>query len=303
MFSQFFGGGGGGFHGQQQQRQGPNLEVKLNVPLRDFYLGKEVEFQLEKQQICDECDGSGSADGETHTCSVCGGRGVRIQKHMLAPGMFQQVQTVCDACGGKGKTIAHACPVCAGNRVVRKMQNHHMHIEKGMNRGQRVVFEGDAEESPDYETGDLIVVLGEKDKELGETEEEKNDGAFFRRKGDNLFWREVLGLREAWMGDWTRNLTHMDGHVVQLSRKRGEVVQPGHTEIVKGEGMPLWQNEDDKHGDLVIEYVVVLPDQMEKPMEKDFHALWDKWRKKKGVDLLKDSGRPVPKQDGVKDEL
>ena len=42
----------------------------------------------------------------------------------------------------------------------------------------------------------------------------------------------------------------------------------------------------------MVEYTVVLPDQMEKGMEKEFWTLWDKWRKKKGVDLGKDSGRP-----------
>ena len=45
-------------------------------------------------------------------------------------------------------------------------------------------------------------------------------------------------------------------------------------------------------GDLLVEYTVILPDQMEKGMEKDFWALWEKWRKKNGVDLMKDSGRP-----------
>jgi len=44
---------------------------------------------------------------------------------------------------------------------------------------------------------------------------------------------------------------------------------------------------------------------MEKGMEKDFWALWEKWRKKKGVDLHKDSGRPdgPVKADRSKDEL
>jgi DnaJ-related protein SCJ1 len=57
-------------------------------------------------------------------------------------------------------------------------------------------------------------------------------------------------------------------------------------------------------GDLLVEYTVVLPDQMEKGMEKDFWALWDKWRKKNGVDLQKDSGRPEkPAMPAPKDEL
>jgi len=103
------------------------------------------------------------------------------------------------------------------------------------------------------------------------------------------------------MGGWTRNVTHLDGHVVQLRRKRGEVVQPGTLEVVKNEGMPIWhehrEDEGEEPGSLNVEYVVVLPDQMESGMEKEFWALWDKWRVKKGVDLQKDSGRPIKKDE------
>ena len=68
------------------------MEVRVHIPLRDFYNGHDHEFSIEKQQICEECEGTGSADGEVDTCSQCGGRGMVVQKHMLAPGIFQQVQ-------------------------------------------------------------------------------------------------------------------------------------------------------------------------------------------------------------------
>ena len=166
-----------------------------------------------------------------------------------------------------------------------------------MSKGSRITYENEGDESPDWVAGDLVVHLTEKEPELGESEAERTDGTFFRRKGKDMFWKEVLSLREAWMGDWSRNLTHLDGHIVQLSRKRGETVQPQSVEVLKGEGMPVWLEErgpdDEEYGVLHVEYLVVLPDQMEKPMEKDFWALWQKWRKKIGVDLDKDSGRPV----------
>lgn len=285
------------------------MEVRLDLPLRDFYTGKEVEFSIDKQQICETCEGSGSADGKVETCDKCGGRGVIIQKHMLAPGMFQQVQMHCDKCGGKGKTIKKPCSVCHGHRVVRKPVQVSATVEPGMDKGTRMVFENEADESPDWVAGDLIVILGEKEPELGANDEERTDGTFFRRKGKDLFWKEVLSLREAWMGEWSRNITHLDGHVVQLGRKRGQVVQPKSVETVKGEGMPIYhdghpeEETDDDVGSLYVEYTVVLPDQMESGMEKDFHALWEKWRKKNGVDLGKDSGRPIPPPAQAKDEL
>jgi DnaJ-related protein SCJ1 len=273
------------------------MEVRVAIPLRDFYNGRKTEFTIEKQAVCSACEGSGSADGHVDTCDKCSGRGVVIQRQQLAPGLFQQVQMHCDKCGGKGKTIKHPCKVCDGSRVVRESETHDLEIEKGMPKGVRITYENEADESPDYVAGDLVVHLTEADPVLGQQDHERTDGTFFRRRGKDLFWREVLSLREAWMGDWTRNVTHLDGHVVQLSRKRGEVVQPNTVEIVKEEGMPLWHqhlenNEGEIYGDLHIEYVVVLPDQMEKPMEKDFWATWEKYRKKKGVKLDETLGRP-----------
>ncbi|KAL2444374.1 DnaJ-related protein SCJ1 [Exophiala dermatitidis] len=309
LFSRFF-GGSGHFGGGGGVRRGPDLEVRLHVPLRDFYNGKDTEFTIEKQQICEECEGSGSADGQVETCNKCGGRGMIIQKHMLAPGIFQQVQMACDQCGGQGKSIKHKCKVCGGSKVVRGPTTLTASVERGMPKGHRLVFESEADEHPDHVAGNLYVYIMESEPQMNEDESLRTDGTFFRRKGDDLYWKEVLSLREAWMGDWTRNLTHLDGHVVQLSRKRGEVVQPNQVDTIHDEGMPIWHeghvhehdNDGREFGNLYVEYKVILPDQMESGMEKEFWDVWEKWRKKKGVDLLKDSGRPLAAVP-IKDEL
>lgn len=70
-----------------------------------------------------------------------------------------------------------------------------------------------------------------------------------------------------------RNLTHLDGHIVRLVRDG--VTQPGMSSIhfvgiqisadmdvgfvqtIRGEGMPTFQKST--HGDLYVEYNVVLP--------------------------------------------
>ncbi|KAK4162662.1 hypothetical protein QBC43DRAFT_379849 [Cladorrhinum sp. PSN259] len=296
LFSRFF--GGGGHFGQPGQRRGPNVEVKVGIALRDFYNGRTTEFQWEKQQICDDCEGTGAADGVVHKCHSCNGHGSKMVRHQIAPGMITQVQMQCDVCGGRGKTIKHRCKVCGGERVVRKATPVSLKVGRGMADGARIVYENEADESPDWAAGDLHVTIVEKEPSLEEDNPDKVDGVFFRRKGDDLHWKEVLSVREAWMGDWTRNLTHLDGHIVRLGRKRGEVVQPGHVETVAGEGMPKYHEDGDsvyhttEFGNLYVEYVVVLPDQMESGMEKELWALFQKWRAKKGVDLHKDSGRP-----------
>ncbi|KAI9718129.1 MAG: DnaJ- protein scj1 [Chrysothrix sp. TS-e1954] len=295
LFSRFFGGGG---HFGGGAARGPNMEARVAVPLRDFYSGVDTEFSIEKQQICDACEGSGSADGALESCGHCGGRGILIQKAQLAPGIFQQMQSQCGACGGKGQVIRHPCKTCGGAKVVLAKETHELHVEPGMPRGHRVTYENEAGESPDYEAGDLFVHVLEQEPTMVFADGARHDGTYFRRRGQDLFWREVLSLREAWMGDWTRNLTHLDGHTVNLGRPRGVVVQPGLVESMHGEGMPTWHEEGtdtpgtgDEFGTLHVEYVVIIPDSMEGGMEKEFWSVWDKWRKKKGVKLDADTGR------------
>ncbi|ROT41334.1 DnaJ domain-containing protein [Sodiomyces alkalinus F11] len=306
LFASFFGGGGHYGH-QPGVRMGPDVNVRVGISLRDFYNGATTEFRWEKQHICEACEGTGSADGVVETCPHCHGHGIRLIKKQIAPGMFQQLQTTCDACGGRGKAIRHKCPACRGERVVRKATTVTLKVDRGAARDAQLVYENEADESPDWVAGNLVVTLSEKDPDNDNDNPDRVDGVFFRRRGDDLFWTELLSLREAWMGDWSRNLTHMDGHVVRLGRPRGEVVQPNHVETVVGEGMPKWHQDNDspyhemEFGNLYVQYVVVLPDQMEAGMEKDFWSMWQKWRKQVGVDLHQDSGRP--EKPPVRDEL
>ena len=280
------------------------MELRISLPLKDFYVGNEREFSVEKQEICDTCEGSGSADGHVDHCSQCGGSGIVVHKQMLAPGIFQQMQMGCDKCGGKGKTIRSPCKVCDGSRVVRKTSTYNLVVEKGAPRGSRILFENEADASPDWVAGDLIVHLEEQEPEMPTSTDDRVDGNFFRRNGRDMFWKEVLSLREAWMGGWTRNLTHLDGHIVKLSRKAGETTQPGAVELVEGEGMPLPSEErpqsDNDYGALHVQYTVVLPDRMDAKMAIDFRKLWDKWHRASGIGLDSDSKRPPH---AVKDEL
>ncbi|KAL8801855.1 MAG: hypothetical protein Q9200_006795, partial [Gallowayella weberi] len=59
-----------------------------------------------------------------------------------------------------------------------------------MPRNGKVVYENEGDESPDWVAGDLVVVVGEKEAAMGESDEERVDGTFMRRKGRELFWKE-----------------------------------------------------------------------------------------------------------------
>ncbi|KAG6873950.1 hypothetical protein C0995_008989 [Termitomyces sp. Mi166 len=240
MFQSFFGGG----HQQQQTRRGPSSVSEFEVPLEDVYTGSSIEFRAKKRILCDHCRGSGAAsDGDIHTCSACGGSGVRLVKQQIFPGMVAQSQVTCSDCSGRGKVIKKQCPHCGGQKVVEHTADYTLEVTPGIPEGHEVVFEGEADESPDWEPGDIIIrVRTRKDK------------GGWRRKESSLYWKETIGIDEALLG-FERNLTHLDGHVVRLVRKG--VTQPGFVQTIEGEGMPVFERST--HGDLFIEYNVVLP--------------------------------------------
>lgn len=242
MFSQFF---GGGFHAQEQVRRGPTSVSEFEVSLADIYKGASIDFMIKKRVLCDHCRGSGAAtDGDIHSCPECGGSGVRIVKQQIFPGMFAQSQVTCNKCGGRGRIIVRECPACAGQKVLDHTAQFTLDVPRGAPEGHEVVFEGEGDESPDWEPGDVVLRVRSRAEKGG-----------LRRKESSLYWKETIGVDEALLG-FTRNFTHLDGHVVSLVRKG--VTQPGFVQIIKGEGMPLYERPI-SHGDLFVEYNVVLP--------------------------------------------
>ncbi|KAH8921763.1 DnaJ-domain-containing protein [Atractiella rhizophila] len=254
VFSRFFGGGGFGGGGHPQRRTGPSVVADIEVDLKDMYAGKSLDFEISRKTICHQCDGSGARKPtDIKTCPHCDGKGVRLIRHQLGPGIFQSMQMQCDKCGGRGRTISHLCPVCRGHRLVQTSNKLTLNVDRGLPEGSEVVFEGEADENPDWDAGDVVVRVRSK----------KMDGGFMRKE-TGLYWREALSLDEALLG-FSRNITHLDGHEILL--RRTEVTQPGFVQIVHGEGMPVHHTMEAhasaSHGDLFVEYSIVLPQKVE----------------------------------------
>jgi len=251
MFSNFF---GGGFQPQDQVRKGPTSVTEFEVSLADMYKGASIDFMIKKRILCDHCRGSGAAsDSDIHKCPGCDGAGVKLVRQQIWPGMFAQSQVSCNECGGRGKIIARKCPHCGGSKIVDHTAHYTLEIPKGMPEGHEVVFEGEGDESPDWEPGDVVLRVRSKKEKGG-----------LRRKESSLYWKHNIGVDEALLG-FEHNLTHLDGHTVTL--KRDGVTQPGYVQKIKGEGMPVHQQGT--FGDLYVEYNVVLPSELPPEMKKE----------------------------------
>lgn len=99
--------------------------------------------------------------------------------------MFAQSQVTCNDCGGRGKVIKKVCPHCQGHKVIDHTAHYTLDITPGMPEGHEVVFEGEADESPDWEPGNVVLRVRSKKEKGG-----------WRRKETSLYWKETIGIDE-----------------------------------------------------------------------------------------------------------
>lgn len=255
----FFGGG----HRRRENRD-EDVKIKIRVSLKDLYMGKEFEFIYTRNVICPHCRGSGGENpDDVTTCDRCNGQGVVIERKQLGPGFFQQFQSKCPKCGGKGKMVKSTCHVCHGDKITKGMEELTLFIEKGMTNGMEIPFEDFGEERADKEPGNLVFVV-----------QETKDSRFVR-DGNNLRTEIEISLKEALLG-FSKELIHLDGHKVLVERHK--VSQPGDTIKVKGEGMPIHQKSET--GDLYVTLNIKLPtnltEEQNEKMKKLF-SLRDLW--------------------------
>merc|ERR1719238_2456430 len=129
IFDMFFGGGGGdpfgrggSFGRQRGPRRTKNLVHQLSVSLEDMYNGTVRKLALQKNVICDGCDGVGGKPGAVQKCPTCRGSGMQVRIQQLGPGMMQQIQSMCQECHGEGERVDPKlrCKKCNGRKVNRE---------------------------------------------------------------------------------------------------------------------------------------------------------------------------------------
>lgn len=251
IFESFFGGGafgGGGSSRGRRQKRGEDVVHTLKVSLEDLYNGTSKKLSLSRNVMCPKCKGKGSKSGASGRCYGCQGSGMKITTRQIAPGMIQQMQHVCHECRGSGEVISERdrCPHCKGNKVTTEKKVLEVHVEKGMQHGERIVFQGEADQAPDTITGDIVFVLQLKDH------------AKFKRKHDDLYVEHTLSLTEALCG-FQFALTHLDGRQLLIKSNPGEIIKPDQYKAINDEGMPHHQRPFMK-GKLYIHFDVEFPE-------------------------------------------
>lgn len=232
--------------GPKRRQRTKDVVSKIELSLEDMYNGKDISFNIKHKRICKICNGNGlKKNAKKNNCKVCGGKGVRIQIIQLGPGMIQQSQSPCNNCRGTGKIVKNEdkCQKCNGNQVCEETKNLTLHINKGTHNNEKIVFEGESDQLPDTDPGDIVFILVNKPHNI------------FKRKNNDLLIEKSITLTEALVG-LKFTFVHLDGRKLLISNEGS--VQPGEVKLISNEGMPI--NNDPFHrGNLFIKFNIKFP--------------------------------------------
>ncbi|KFM76618.1 DnaJ-like protein subfamily A member 1, partial [Stegodyphus mimosarum] len=243
IFDMFFGGGT-----RKRDNKSANVVHQLGVTLEELYNGAVRKLAVQKNVICDKCEGRGGKKGALEKCAKCNGSGMQTHVQQLGPGMVQRIQTVCSSCSGQGEYInpKDRCKNCHGKKVVRERKLIEVHIDKGMEDGHKITFAGEGDQEPGLEPGDIVIVLDEKEHDV------------FKRSGNDLIMRMELTLTEALCG-FQRSIKTLDNRLLVISSIPGEVIKHQSLKCILNEGMPQYKNPFEK-GRLIMQFIVNFPE-------------------------------------------
>jgi molecular chaperone DnaJ len=252
LFSSMFGGGRAG-GARRAPEQGQTIELTLEVPFRTAAKGGKVPVEIDVNDDCSTCGGSGAAPGATlRTCPECSGRGVVS----FGQGGFA-VNRPCPMCTGRGQVASERCPTCSGSGEVRARKRVLITIPPGSDNGTRIRLKGQGGKgSQGGPAGDLLITLVVQ------------PDRFYRRDGVDLIAEVPLNLAQATLG--TRiTVKTLDGKKVTVRIPAGTA--SGRRFRVRGQGI----EKDGQKGDLIIEASIVVPDKLTEEQEKLFREFAD----------------------------
>lgn len=262
----------------------------VGVTLEELYTGKRKKFEIQRNVICDECDGCGLDKEATKEngvlqfsmeqmveqgCAVCSGTGTRIihfgdiptlslpAKHSVLSGLTHnkamlvshpiRKSTTCVHCKGSGKiTVTKPTTTTIRPRCSKCNGNRTVPV-KSIVRLHVV---------PGMPSEHRLIFRGQGDEDYFSATSgdlvfnlKQKDHPVFKRSGDHLLLEKKLTSQEAANG-FSFNLCHLDGRVLHVVSNHGidTLLPDGEIKVIKNEGMPIQGTE--RRGDLIIRFIV-----------------------------------------------
>ena len=259
MFNSAFGGAAGA-----RQRRGPSpgrdRRVDVTVDFVEAVFGAEKEVEFLRLENCDDCAGSGAAEGSRpSTCHRCNGSGQERQVRQTFLGSMVQAQT-CPICGGKGTVIKNPCRNCDGSGRRRKKTVLNVKIPAGVSEGIQIQVRGDGD-AGEYGAppGNLFVVVHVKDHD------------YFKRVENDIVLDISINIAQATLGDRI-TVDSVDGSV-ELTVPPG--TQTGKVFRLRGRGIPRLRSDGSNsgRGDQLVYVQVETPTRLSEQQQELFEQL------------------------------
>lgn len=252
IFEELFRGSGGRRSRQATSRiEGANIQKKVKLTLEEAYTGKEVEIDIERDELCETCRGSGVKDGPKHKCTRCKGTGY-ISVNMIIAVMKQ----TCPECDGSKYSSKSVCTNCDGNRLKKVRKKLRVPIVCGVEDGQSIRVAGAGSCGIDAPNGDLIVAV------------EVMPHPIFRRDRVDLYKTQYVRLVDMVLGGST--------DVSSISDETFSVqIAPG-SEVNSRIRIPnrgMRHTNSSSRGSLYIDLVPYIPNPAE--MDREVLAAWE----------------------------
>jgi molecular chaperone DnaJ len=241
-------GGGSAQRGARSRgpERGQDVETQLQIPFRTAALGGKVPIELEVNEECGTCHGSGAAPGaKIQTCPECQGRGTIS----FGQGGFA-VQRPCPMCLGKGTVPSERCPTCNGAGEVRARKKMMITVPAGVDTGTKIRLKGQgARGARNGPPGDLLINF------------QVEPDRFFKREALDVIAPVPINIAQATLGSRISVKT-LDGKRVAIRIPPG--TPSGKRFRVRGQGI----KKDDQLGDLIVQVDVSVPDKLTEEQEK-----------------------------------
>jgi molecular chaperone DnaJ len=257
MFGEMMGGGAG--RRSNGPLRGSDMQFSLDITLEDAFKGKDAKLKIPTVATCEDCKGSGSADGgKPEKCPDCGGAGrVRAQQG------FFTIERACTTCSGQGSVIKSPCRTCGGAGRVRGDKTVQISIPAGISEDQRIRLSGEGEAGVrGGPAGDLFVLINIKQHK------------FFKREGANLHCRVPVPMTTAALGG-NLDVPTIEGQKSSIKIPSG--TQTGQQLRLKGKGMNIMRSES--RGDMFVEIFVETPVNLDKKQTDLMKQLGDSLEK------------------------
>ncbi len=245
LFSSMFGQGAA----RPQQRgpeRGQTIEQTVDVPFRIAAMGGKVPIDLEVNEECATCHGSGAAPGAMlRPCGECSGRGVIS----FGQGGFA-VNRPCPVCMGRGQVPTERCPTCNGAGEQRVKRRVLIAVPAGAESGAKVRLKGQGGKgAAGGQAGHLVITF------------EVLPDRFYKREGLDLIGTVPINIAQATLGSRITVRT-LDEKKIAIRIPAG--TSAGKRFRISGQGI----EKDGKKGDLFVEVTITVPETLSDAQDK-----------------------------------